>query len=343
MAPPLHHQGFFVSGQGKNLLLAEEGSFVHTRGMKCVSVYTASDLNDLCLKKSFLEAHGIACFTQSDAANSIFGLSILPIGPEKGMGPLDLMVDAEQMADALALLRSSEIEESPVLVFLDRDHTVLRGCAGLTGEAPHILTEHFNFIGEAVVGSELYQFFVSEKRWDDLPSEPWEYRGSDWLSLFDTLSSPDSSSFRTAYCSALLGGYSPDQKVFGAFAFAHTPRSSDQLARLVVEGRKTATAGLFWSYEAERVRLPEACDVYVVTDGKARPRALIETTDVRILPFCEVSPEHAALEGEGDLSLESWRKVHYKFFSEECRAIGRTPDERMPVVCERFRLTKIFD
>ena len=41
----------------------------------------------------------------------------------------------------------------------------------------------------------------------------------------------------------------------------------------------------------------------IVTDGRGIPHALIATTRVDVVPFDEVSAEHAFLEGEGDRSL----------------------------------------
>ena len=35
-----------------------------------------------------------------------------------------------------------------------------------------------------------------------------------------------------------------------------------------------------------------------------------------MVPFDEVDEEHAYLEGEGDRSLEYWREVHERFFTE---------------------------
>ena len=36
-----------------------------------------------------------------------------------------------------------------------------------------------------------------------------------------------------------------------------------------------------------------------------------------MIPLSEISERHAVLEGEGDLSLAWWRKVHTEFFEQE--------------------------
>jgi len=54
--------------------------------------------------------------------------------------------------------------------------------------------------------------------------------------------------------------------------------------------------------------------------------------------FNEVGDDHAYLEGEGDRSLRYWQEVHWDFFSEECKEIAKDPHEKMPVLCERFKI-----
>src|SRR5690606_36737524 len=122
-----------------------------------------------------------------------------------------------------------------------------------------------------------------------------------------------------------------------AWAFGATPEQADELLALVLEGRKTATAGALWDYEAEGEALPESGGLSIVLDGDGHPRALIVTTGVVVVPFDQVDADHAAAEGEGDGSLDYWRRVHQEFFTEHAAHDREfTPD--MPVVLERFTL-----
>ncbi|MCM1011864.1 MULTISPECIES: ASCH domain-containing protein [unclassified Brevibacterium] len=120
-----------------------------------------------------------------------------------------------------------------------------------------------------------------------------------------------------------------------AWAFGATPAQADDLLALVLAGVKTATASALDDYDVDGDPLPRAGDANIVLDGRDRPRAVIVTSAVEILPFAEVTAEHAWAEGEGDRSLAHWRAEHEEFW----RAVhpsGFRPD--MPVVCERFRL-----
>jgi len=73
-----------------------------------------------------------------------------------------------------------------------------------------------------------------------------------------------------------------------AFSFADSPGLADELAALVVSGRKRATASLPIQFEAEGAALPVAGDVSIVTRADGTPLAIIETTDVRLVPFGDV-------------------------------------------------------
>ena len=118
-----------------------------------------------------------------------------------------------------------------------------------------------------------------------------------------------------------------------SWSFGATPEQADELLQLVLDGTKTATAGALWDFEAEGEALPEVGSLSILLDGRGHPRALINVTDVAVVPFDQVGEEHARLEGEGDRSLDHWRAVHERFFS-EVSSRGFEPD--MPVVLERF-------
>lgn len=119
-----------------------------------------------------------------------------------------------------------------------------------------------------------------------------------------------------------------------AFAFGDSAALADELAALVVAGRKRATAGLLAEYEANGTPLPVAGSWSVVLDGAGQPVAVIRIVQVTVVPFAEVDAAFAWDEGEGDLSLASWREAHRTFFSR----LGRPLTPESPVVCERFEI-----
>lgn len=127
-------------------------------------------------------------------------------------------------------------------------------------------------------------------------------------------------------------------RFYEAFHFDDNEPSTNALGQLVLEGKKRATAGLFWSNEVHHKPIPKVGDLSVVTNWQQEPLCIIETTYVEIVPYQDVSEAFAAVEGEGDGSLRYWREVHWLYFSRECERLGREPSLHMPVVCEQFRV-----
>lgn len=130
----------------------------------------------------------------------------------------------------------------------------------------------------------------------------------------------------------------PTPRFLEAFHFDDNEPSANELAALVLAGKKRATAALLWCHEMESKPLPRAGDLSIVTNYACEPVCVIETMTIELVPFEEVSEEFAATEGEGDGSLRYWRAAHESFFARECKRIGRTPSARMPVVSEKFKV-----
>jgi len=123
-----------------------------------------------------------------------------------------------------------------------------------------------------------------------------------------------------------------------AWSFGDSPRLADELLALVLAGTKRATATAVAELEATGEPTPVVGELSIVLDGAGHPRALIRTTAVDVVPFDEVTEEFAALEGEDDRTLASWRREHEKYFRRVLAAGGTEFDTALPVVCERFEV-----
>ncbi len=120
--------------------------------------------------------------------------------------------------------------------------------------------------------------------------------------------------------------------------FGNTAELAADLGALVAGGEKTATAAYYGVYDHYGIDPPKAGETEIVCDFGGVLLAVIQIVDVRVVPFEEVGAEHARLEGEGDRSLEHWRRVHRDYFTAECEAMGVTFSETAPILCQRFRL-----
>jgi uncharacterized protein YhfF len=65
---------------------------------------------------------------------------------------------------------------------------------------------------------------------------------------------------------------------------------------------------------------------------------VIKTSEIRHIRFDGVDAVFAAEEGEGDLSLEYWRRVHRDYFAKEAEQHGFAFDDTSLICCERFTL-----
>jgi len=151
-------------------------------------------------------------------------------------------------------------------------------------------------------------------------------------------SNPQAAAYWQNYLAGLPQDHAHRSADYTAWGFGDSAAMADELGQLVREGKKTATASLLWAYEHDEEPLPQVGDLSVILDGKKQPLCIIETTEIRILPFNTVDAQFAYDEGEGDRSLAYWREVHRHFFSRSCARIGRSFNESMPIVCERFRV-----
>ena len=111
---------------------------------------------------------------------------------------------------------------------------------------------------------------------------------------------------------------------------------ADQLADLLLRGEKTATASAYELYKIENEPLPQVGTFDVVLDSQDQAVCIIEITKVTVVPFKQVSAEHAFKEGEGDKSLNYWRQVHEEFFTEWMAEAGLSFSEETGVVLEEF-------
>jgi uncharacterized protein YhfF len=133
---------------------------------------------------------------------------------------------------------------------------------------------------------------------------------------------------------ASLGIEAPAEPI--ADHFCDNENDANELAALVRDGVKRATAGALWSYEKAGQALPAVGGIFIVTNWAGVAICVVKSTKVSIIPFNEITEEHAQREGEGDKSLAYWRRGHLAFFENEFKRLGLTFSESMPIVFEEF-------
>lgn len=113
---------------------------------------------------------------------------------------------------------------------------------------------------------------------------------------------------------------------------------ADELAELVIMGRKKATCSLFCMYEITDEVLPKAGDYSIIPNAKGQPVCVIQDKSISIRAYKAIDEEIAFKEGEGDLTLTYWRKAHKDFWIKELSSVDLEFHEELKVVIEEFEV-----
>ncbi|WSF21881.1 ASCH domain-containing protein [Streptomyces sp. NBC_01353] len=129
------------------------------------------------------------------------------------------------------------------------------------------------------------------------------------------------------------------------FALAFPGPLRDQLVAAVLSGEKTSTTGLMVEFEAEGEELPRVGERWALLDSEERPVAVVETTEVRVLPVGEIDLRFAIDEGEGYTTVAEWRASHDRFWhGAEMREFLGDPEftvtDATMAVAERFKVVR---
>ena len=120
-----------------------------------------------------------------------------------------------------------------------------------------------------------------------------------------------------------------------AFGLGRPGAMRDELTALVLDGKKTATAGLWCvEYEPEDEALDEVGERQVLLGSDEQPVAIVEVTRLEVHAFVAVPWEFADAEGEGFNSVEHWRAGHRSYYAAE----GIDVADHDSVVCTWFRV-----
>ncbi|WP_225622472.1 ASCH domain-containing protein [Musicola keenii] len=107
-------------------------------------------------------------------------------------------------------------------------------------------------------------------------------------------------------------------------------------ADLILTGKKRASCSLKAAWEHDNQSLPQVGQLTVVLDWAQKPVCIIRMTEVCLCQFDQVTPEFAALEGEGDGSYLWWLKTHLTFFTDYATMSGVQFDTSSDLVLEYF-------
>lgn len=129
----------------------------------------------------------------------------------------------------------------------------------------------------------------------------------------------------------------PNKKIPVYYFFCDNKKDANECLELVVKGIKQATATSLWWYKIHNEPLPKVGDHHIITDWDGNANAIIEIIKIELTPYNKITPEFAAIEGEGDKSLDYWQKVHKPYYIREMKPYREEFSEDMMIVCEYFK------
>ncbi|HEX4925363.1 MAG TPA: ASCH domain-containing protein [Bdellovibrionales bacterium] len=144
-----------------------------------------------------------------------------------------------------------------------------------------------------------------------------------------------------AYWERYLASLAPGERQ----ALAHVEASyagnreiTDSLLALYLSGRKFAGSSVLEDFRTAGDPLPAAGNHWILLNSRDEPGALLRTVRVEQHKFMDVPEAIAIAEGEGDLSLEYWRRVHRAFYEPHLPKWGLAQIEDATIVTEFFEL-----
>ena len=123
-----------------------------------------------------------------------------------------------------------------------------------------------------------------------------------------------------------------EARYFTPMSIGDTPAAADEGAAAILSGDKTATSSPHWEYPDGRI--PFVGALSVVLDGRGRPRAIVETVRVEIIPFGSVNGHLAHAYGEGARTLDWWRSEVGAWYRAAAARHGDDFSDETPIICE---------
>ena len=141
-----------------------------------------------------------------------------------------------------------------------------------------------------------------------------------------------------AYLAAMGDEGEIAEKGYDAWHFCNDEEGANNLLELVLKGKKRGTCSVYCLYEMDGEEMPKAGEYSVITNWQGEAGCVIQTTKVELVAYKDVGDAFARKEGEGDLSLAYWRRVHWECFTEELAEHELVFSEEMLLVCEEFEV-----
>ncbi len=113
---------------------------------------------------------------------------------------------------------------------------------------------------------------------------------------------------------------------------------TDELIVLYRTGKKNAGSSVVEDFISAGDPLPKVGNYWILLNSKAEPEMILKTIRTETHKFSEVPESVAIAEGEGDLSLDYWKRVHSDLYLPYLKEWGVATMDEATVITEFFEI-----
>jgi uncharacterized protein YhfF len=121
-------------------------------------------------------------------------------------------------------------------------------------------------------------------------------------------------------------------------SFAGNREITDELLALYLNGKKCAGSSIVEDFLTAGDPLPKVGNYWIFLNSKDEPSCILRTEKITIYKFKDIPIEIVLAEGEGDLSIAYWRRVHTELYLPFLAQWGVENIEDATVITEFFKI-----
>jgi uncharacterized protein YhfF len=129
-----------------------------------------------------------------------------------------------------------------------------------------------------------------------------------------------------------------EARYFLPMSIGSTPETADEGVTLILNGTKTLTSSSFWDYPDGRI--PFVGALAVLLDGSRQPREHCRDNAGEIMPFGAITEDMARAYGEGERTVEWWRRVMGEFYRPSAARHCEALTDDTPHIWEWFTVVR---
>lgn len=130
----------------------------------------------------------------------------------------------------------------------------------------------------------------------------------------------------------------PANPIYSVRRIGGNNKTVNIILELIKTRQKTGTFGLKWLQDIKKQPAFEVGQYSVLVDMNHHPDALIRTTEINTINYCDISEDHLLIEGPNARTLEIWQDIHWPFWTDLLEQAKLVPSLAMPIVVEKFEL-----